>query len=463
MISRHVAALAAAALALLAAAPPATAQSATPAGAAPEPRIALVIGNSAYAVSPLRNPANDAADMANRLRELGFRVELRTDADGRAMRQALREFGQALRQGGVGLFYFAGHGVQSRGRNFLVPVAANIESEAELEDQAIDANLVLGYMEEADNRVNIVVLDACRNNPFARTFRSASRGLAQMDAARGSFIAFATAPGSVASDGTGRNGLYTERLLESLKHPDSDIDKVFRRVTADVSGLTQGRQVPWVASSLTGDFSFHPPAAAHAEAAAGTAATGAKPERETLDLAFWESIKDSRNAGEFRAYLEEFPDGRFAALARMRLAALESRQGAAAGAGESAGGDAAAQSSANRMPPVSFAALEEARGAARENALYNARRWRSALYPHHEILSRGDSTQAPDCPQGDGWATIDLYDRSRKLAVQLKCSTVSPHIGCLEISDFRSRPYAHEDGTCQPTVKVPFPLPKFAR
>lgn len=382
---------------------------------APEPRAALVIGNSAYATSPLKNPVNDAADVANELRGLGFRVVLKTDADQHAMRQALREFGQALKQGGIGLFYFAGHGVQSKGRNYLVPVGVNIESEAELEDQAIDANLVLGYMDEAANRVNIVILDACRNNPFARSFRSASRGLAPMDAARGSFLAFATAPGSVASDGTGRNGLYTERLLESLKHPDSDIDKVFRRVAADVSTLTQGRQVPWVASSLTGDFSFQDPLAARSDARPG-------------------------------------------------VAPLESRPAGAPETGDARkDGLATAQSSAFPRAEATFTALEQARSTARENAIHNARRWRAQLYPDHEIISHGDSTQEPDCPQGDGWATIDLYDRHRRLAAQLKCSTVSPSIGCLEAGDFKTKPYAREDGTCQPTSKVPFPLPKFAR
>ncbi len=380
-----------------------------------EPRAALVIGNSAYVASPLKNPVNDATDVANALRELGFSVVLKTDADQHAMRQALREFGQALKQGGIGLFYFAGHGVQSKGRNYLVPVAVNIESEAELEDQAIDANLVLGYMEDAANRVNIVILDACRNNPFARSFRSASRGLAQMDAARGSFLAFATAPGSVASDGNGRNGLYTERLLESLKHPDSDIDKVFRRVAADVSTLTEGRQVPWVASSLTGDFSFQDPLAARSDARPGV-----------------EDLK-GRPAGT-----AETGDGR-------------------------KGGLATAQSPAFPRAEATFTVLEQARSTARENAIHNARRWRSQLYPDHEITSHGDSTQEPDCPQGDGWATIDLYDRHRRLAVQLKCSTVSPNIGCLEAGDFKTKPYAREDGTCQPTSKVPFPLPKIAR
>ncbi|MBK8741363.1 MAG: caspase family protein [Betaproteobacteria bacterium] len=421
MISRLCFAIIASGFALMFTAPPAAAQpvqqrpAAAPAAAAPEPRAALVIGNSAYAASPLKNPTNDATDVANALREFGFRVVLMTDADQHAMRQALREFGRELKRGGIGLFYFAGHGVQSKGRNFLVPVGVNIESEAELEDQAVDANLVLGYMEDAANRVNIVILDACRNNPFARSFRSASRGLAQMDAAKGSFLAFATAPGSVASDGTGRNGLYTERLLESLKQPDSDIDKVFRRVAADVSTLTQGRQMPWVASSLTADFSFQDPLAARSNARPGAAALEGR-------LTGTAATVDSRSSELAAAQPPAFP----------------------------------------RAEPT-FTMLEQARSTARENVIHNARRWRSQLFPNHEIFSHGDSTQEPDCPQGDGWATVDLYDRHSKLAVQLKCSTVSPNIGCLEAGDFKTKPYAHEDGTCQPTSKVPFPLPKFAR
>jgi uncharacterized caspase-like protein len=228
--------------------------------AADERRVALVIGNSTYKESPLNNPANDATDMAVALKDLGFEVTLRTDANQRQMKQALREFARDIKGGGVGLFYFAGHGVQSHGRNFLVPIGASIESEAEIEDETIDANLVLSYMDEAQNRVNIVVLDACRNNPFARSFRSASRGLTQMEAGKGSFIAFATAPGAVAADGSGRNGVYTEHLLASLKQPDGDIDKVFRRVAAEVSKATGGKQVPWVSTSLTGDFYFRTPA-----------------------------------------------------------------------------------------------------------------------------------------------------------------------------------------------------------
>ena len=225
--------------------------------AQPEPRIALVIGNAAYQFGSLRNPVNDATDMAATLKPLGFKVILRTDATQRQMKRALREFRGDLRSGGVGLFYYAGHGVQSKGRNYLVPVGADIEAESDIEDESVDANLVLAYMEEAGTRVNIIILDACRNNPFARGFRSGSRGLAIMETvAKGTFIAYSTAPGSVASDGDGRNGLYTKHLLASLKDADSDIERVFKRVRTGVADETRNAQIPWDASSLLGDFRF---------------------------------------------------------------------------------------------------------------------------------------------------------------------------------------------------------------
>ncbi len=280
-----------------------------------EPRAALVIGNSAYKVDPLKNPANDAEDMAQTLRVLGFRVTLRKNADRRQIVSAINEFGQELKKGGVGLFYYAGHGVQSKGRNWLVPIGAHIESEGELEFETVDAYRVLALMEEAGNRVNIVILDACRNNPFARAFRSPARGLAQMEAAKGSFIAFATAPGSVAADGLRRNGLYTEQLLASLKHPDSDIDKVFRRVTAEVSRATGNKQVPWISSSLTGDFYFR--VDVQVTVTAPSSILG--PEPASIELAFWESIKSSTNPADFEVYLRQYPDGHFAGLARNRL------------------------------------------------------------------------------------------------------------------------------------------------
>jgi Caspase domain len=277
-------------------------------------RVALVIGNSAYKDAPLKNPVNDATDIAAALRGLGFDVTLRTNASRADMKQALRGFGRSLTTNSVGLFYYAGHGVQLHGRNYLIPVDASVQSEAELEYESIDADLVLSYMEEAHNPINIVILDACRNNPFARSFRSVSRGLVQMQAGRGTFIAFATAPGSVAADGEGRNGIYTRYLLQSLQQPDTDIDKVFRRVSADVARVTGGEQVPWVSTSLTGNFSFRPAAPGGAPAApAGV------PSAVATELAFWDTIKDSRDPADFREYLKKYPNGRFAGLARNRL------------------------------------------------------------------------------------------------------------------------------------------------
>lgn len=277
-----------------------------------EPRVALVIGNAAYKIDPLKNPVNDADDMAKALQDAGFRVTLRKNATHRQMIEAISDFGRDLKKGGVGLFYFAGHGVQSKGRNFLVPVNANVASEGELEFETVDANRVLAAMDDAGNRVNIMVLDACRNNPYVRSFRSAARGLAQMDAAKGSYIAFATAPGSVAADGAGNNGLYTEQLLKSLREPETDIHKVFTRVTAEVSRMTGGKQVPWTASSLTGDFAFR----------TGPQIAMVAPDPRADERALWDSVKSTQNPAELEAYLEKYPKGLFATVARARLKTL---------------------------------------------------------------------------------------------------------------------------------------------
>lgn len=219
-------------------------------------RVALVIGNSAYKEAPLKNPANDALDVAATLKLLGFEVILRTNADLPTMERAVDEFYANLKRGGTGLFYFAGHGMQVGGINYLVPVGARLQSESDARYQTMDAGRVLGKMEDAGNGLNLVILDACRNNPFARSFRSASQGLAKMDAPTGSLIAYATAPGSVAADGDGRNGIYTTHLLKNLNTPGLSVEEMFKRVRLGVVGETQKAQVPWEASSLTGNFSF---------------------------------------------------------------------------------------------------------------------------------------------------------------------------------------------------------------
>ena len=221
-----------------------------------EQRVALVIGNSAYKDSPLLNPVNDARQMARALREVGFEVVLGENLSQIDMKRQIRLFGDKIRGGGVGLFYYAGHGIQFNGRNYLIPVNAAITKEAETEYEAVDLGFVLAQMEEARNMLNIVILDACRNNPFARSFRSSKSGLASVDAPSGTLIAYATAPGSIASDGRGKNGLYTQELLKYMRLPGVSIERVFKKVRIAVIDQTKGAQTPWESSSLVGDFYF---------------------------------------------------------------------------------------------------------------------------------------------------------------------------------------------------------------
>jgi formylglycine-generating enzyme required for sulfatase activity len=223
---------------------------------ASEPHIALVIGNGAYAEGPLANPVNDARDMAAALRESGFEVLSGENLNHRQMEDLVREFGHRIRGGGVGLFYFAGHGIQVAGSNYLIPIGAVINGETEVKYEAVDAGFVLAQMENARNRLNILVLDACRNNPFGRSFRSSSNGLASMDAPAGTLIAYATAPGRTASDGSGRNGLYTKELLAAMRLPGLKLEDVFKRTRAEVLRQSNNQQIPWEASSIVGDFYF---------------------------------------------------------------------------------------------------------------------------------------------------------------------------------------------------------------
>jgi len=225
-----------------------------------EPRHALVIGNASYATAPLINSANDAAAVAKVLEKAGFKVELRLNASQKQMQDAVTDFGDRLRAGGAGLFYFAGHGVQIKGRNFMLPVGTDIKREDEVPYKAVDVQQVLDKMDTAKNRINMVVLDACRDNPFARSSRSGAGGLSQVDAPIGSLIAFATAPGSVASDGSSTNGLYTQHLLANIERPGTPIEEVFKRVRLGVRLDSNGTQVPWESTSLEGDFYFFPAA-----------------------------------------------------------------------------------------------------------------------------------------------------------------------------------------------------------
>lgn len=221
-------------------------------------RIALVIGNSAYSGAPLANPVNDARDMAGVLRKLGFEVIERTNVSQKDMNRAIAQFGEKLRNDSVALFFFAGHGMQVKGKNYLIPVDAQISTEATVRAETVDVDTVMDQLSVSP--LNVVILDACRNNPFERRFRSVGGGLAQMDAPKGSLIAYATAPGKVASDGSGKNGLYTQELLRQIQSPGLTLEAVFKRVRNGVMTASADAQIPWESSSLTGDFFFVPAA-----------------------------------------------------------------------------------------------------------------------------------------------------------------------------------------------------------
>ena len=219
-----------------------------------ERRVALVVGNADYKSAPLTNPVNDARDIAAVLRDLGFSVIEKINADKREMVSAIDAFYRNLRGARVGLFYFAGHGMQIQGANYLVPVGTRISSESDVQFEAVNAGRVLGKMHDAGNKLNIVILDACRDNPFKRSFRTGRTGLAQMDAPKGTIIAYATAPGSVAADGTGRNGIYTEHLLRNIKRSDLSVQDVFRETGLGVMGATGERQVPWTSATPVPEY-----------------------------------------------------------------------------------------------------------------------------------------------------------------------------------------------------------------
>ncbi|MBP2228629.1 putative caspase-like protein [Azospirillum agricola] len=295
--------------------------------AKPERRVALVLGNSGYQHAPrLPNPVNDARAIADSLRSAGFELVgggARLDLDRAGTERAIRDFGGKLAGADVGLFYYAGHGLQMRGTNYLLPVSANLTKEADVRYELIDIEMVLDEMALAESRLNIVILDACRNNPFGgRGLRSVSPGLAQMQAPAGTIIAYATQPGAVAADGQGSNSPYTEALATALLKPGETVFDVFNDVGLAVKRTTGGVQQPWVsASPIEGRFYFLGPTTVVTPAPAPAGA-----DKEAL---FWDSIKASSNRKMFEAYLKQFPQGTFAAIAEARIAELGGQDAAA--------------------------------------------------------------------------------------------------------------------------------------
>jgi len=235
--------------------------------------------------------------------------------------EVVGEFGQAIDGANTALFFYAGHAMQFKDRNYLIPVDIAMGSEEDVTFFAVELQQVFDRLEKSRTRYNFLVLDACRDNPFASSFKVSSAGLAQMNAPSGTLIAYATAPGSTAADGFGRNGVYTKHILQQIRIPDMPAEIMFKRVREGVEQETLRRQTPWDASSLKGDFSFNS-AAARTQSGTASASAPSAPSADlalTVELQFWLSVKDSTRPDEVKAYLDRYPNGTFAPLARSRL------------------------------------------------------------------------------------------------------------------------------------------------
>ena len=293
-------------------------------------RVALVIGNAAYKhAAVLDNPVNDAHDIAAALEKQNFKVIKGIDLDHAGMLATIRRFSRALSKGDVGVFFYAGHGIQISGRNYLVPTDAKLADSFGIDFELVRLERIHQAMEQSA-KVNIIFLDACRNNPMARNLarsmgtRSASvgNGLAAMESGIGSLISFSTQPGNVALDGRGmRNSPYSAALAKYISEGSGDITEILIKVRRDVMAATSRQQVPWEHSALTQQFYFAPKDKAPPRSARSNIS---KPDALTFDqraeLAYWNSVKDSGDATLLKSYLEQYPTGAFAALARVLLA-----------------------------------------------------------------------------------------------------------------------------------------------
>lgn len=306
-------------------------------GSGDDQRIALVIGNSNYKSAPLANPVNDVRAVAAKLRHLGFAVIERENLGIRQIGATLREFRSKLAPGGVAVFFYAGHGLQVQGVNYLPAVDAEIASEEDVSLQSLELGKVLQLMDDAKTRLNLVFIDACRNNPYARSFRSATDGLARVAAPSGTLISFATRPGSVAADGSGRNGLYTEQLLAAMDMRDVPIELALKRVVSGVKSASKGRQEPWMEGSIEGDFCFGVCGAGTQVAALVPSVNAARTPQQIEDE-LWDGIRGSDNPAVFEEYLKQYPKGRYVAQARIKLAEFKGGARPSAAAAASGGG-----------------------------------------------------------------------------------------------------------------------------
>ncbi|WP_430913630.1 caspase family protein [Methylobacterium sp. sgz302541] len=304
--------------------------------AAPDRRVALVIGNGAYEnVGALDNPLIDSKAIAASLKRIGFDVVEGYDLKLDAMRAKVGEYAAKLDGAKVAFVYYAGHGVAVAGENYLLPTDAVLKNEADLDFKTMNINLVMRQMQRED-RVNVVVLDACRDNPFAKELArslktrsaSVSSGLSEIavNSAAGTMIAFATDPGKTALDGSsGHNSPFTAALLKHMETPGVSISTVMDRVREDVWRSTGEKQRPWVNTSIIGEFYLNPaaPAVQVASADAGAALPSANPQAQSpqaLEMRLWESAEKSGSPEDYKAYLDAHPNGYFAQIARNRIA-----------------------------------------------------------------------------------------------------------------------------------------------
>jgi hypothetical protein len=352
-------------------------------------RAALVIGNARYAsLDPLDNPVNDMRLVAGALRAAGFDVTEAADLGRDALLGAIQSFGRQLQAAGpdtVGLFYYAGHGFQVDGANYFLPVDAQLSSVTEQDiaaaelEQVVGLDWLLAQLRFAGNRLNFVILDACRNALRTRSLPFGARGLAEVDAPTGTLIAYATAPGDVAIDGQDGNSPYSKALAEALREPGLVAEALFRSVRTRVMTATQGEQVPWESSSLTGAFYFLAPPADGPPAAS-----------QDAELTLWNEVKDRGEAGLLEDYLARYPDGTFAKLARQRLDALAQPQ------------VAAVTPRSSEIRPVDQVLYAQSDANLREQP--------SAEAPRIATLAAGTEIQVTGQVQGLDWLRVQLAD-----------------------------------------------------
>lgn len=388
--------------------------------ASAEKRVALVVGNGAYKNAiDLPNPPNDAREVANALRRLGFLVIEGLDLTYGGMQDKMREYARALVSADIGLFYYAGHGIQVAGENYLVPIDAALKRESDLEFEAVKVDVVLRQLSR-EAKIKVVILDSCRDNPLAAelarsmasnslsrsrsTTVSAGMGAMDIQSVTGTMIAFSTAPGTVALDGTGRHSPFTEALLANIETPNLDIDLMMKRVRGQVVRSTNDRQQPWTNSSLTAEYFLNgqggtagqqvaalPSSGSTDASTAGgqnRAASAAFDPRQ-MEFELWRAAQSSNTVNDFNAYLQQYPNGTFADIARSRVAALQS--GGSTSAPKSASGPAGASTG-----DIRTAAATEAT----EDALdLSTNQWRDA---QKKLTALGFSTKGTDGRVGAG-------------------------------------------------------------